>query len=132
MCSTHQEPVRQYLPETRQSITHKFTIDGHEGYIIAGLFEDGRPGEVFIKMAKEGSTIRGLMDAIGILTSLTLQYGVSVEKLVAKFEHASFQPAGFTRHPEIKQASSIVDYVFRWLALTFSSHDVRQTKEATP
>ena len=124
MCTTNLVPARQHLPATRKSITHKFSIDGHEGYIITGLFEDGSPGEVFIKMAKEGSTIGGLMDTIGILTSLALQYGVSVEKLVAKFEHTSFQPAGFTKHAEIGPASSIVDYIFRWLALTFSDHNV--------
>jgi len=129
MGSQLQKPVRKHLPATRQSITHKFTIDGHEGYITVGLFDDGCPGEVFIKMAKEGSTVGGLMDTIGILTSLTLQYGVSLEKLVAKFEHTSFQPAGFTKHSEIGPASSIVDYIFRWLGVTFFDQDNCSTKE---
>ncbi len=128
MCSQYQEPIRKHLPTTRESITHKFTIDGHEGYITVGLFEDGQPGEVFIKMAKEGSTVGGLMDTIGILTSLALQYGVSLEKLVAKFEHTSFQPAGFTKHAEIGPASSIVDYIFRWLGVTFADLDICSTK----
>jgi ribonucleoside-diphosphate reductase alpha chain len=113
------QPRRRRLPETRRAVTHKFEIAGHEGYLTVGLFEDGSPGELFITMAKEGSTIGGLMDAIGTLTSLALQYGVPLEALVKKFAHQRFEPSGFTRNPEIRNASSITDYVFRWMALQF-------------
>jgi len=113
------QPIRRRLPETRTAITHKFDIAGHEGYLTVGLFEDGTPGELFITMAKEGSTIGGLMDAIGTLTSLALQYGVPLEALVKKFAHQRFEPSGFTKNPEIRNASSITDYVFRWMALQF-------------
>lgn len=114
-------PSRRRLPDTRASITHKFNISGHEGYITVGLFDDGRPGEVFLKMAKEGSTISGLMDTIGILTSLALQYGVPIETLAAKFEHSRFEPLGWTSNPVIGEASSLVDYLFRWLRMEFAS-----------
>ncbi|MGA4578774.1 vitamin B12-dependent ribonucleotide reductase [Limisphaera sp. VF-2] len=113
------QPIRRRLPETRTAITHKFDIAGHEGYLTVGLFDDGTPGELFITMAKEGSTIGGLMDAIGTLTSLALQYGVPLEALVKKFAHQRFEPSGFTKNPEIRNASSITDYVFRWMALQF-------------
>lgn len=113
-------PDRKRLADTRQSITHKFNICGHEGYITAGLFEDGTPGEVFIKMAKQGSTISGLVDTIAILTSLALQYGVPVEQLARKFEYTRFEPSGHTTNPEIEVAASISDYVFTWLGLLFS------------
>src|SRR5581483_2052323 len=113
------QPLRKRLPETRTAITHKFDIAGHEGYLTVGLFEDNRPGELFITMAKEGSTIGGLMDCIGTLTSMALQYGVPLEALVRKFAHQRFEPSGFTKNPEIRNASSIIDYVFRWLALQF-------------
>jgi ribonucleoside-diphosphate reductase alpha chain len=112
-------PLRRRLPETRTALTHKFDIAGHEGYLTVGLFEDGRPGELFITMAKEGSTIGGLMDAVGTLTSMALQYGVPLEALVKKFAHQRFEPSGFTKNPDIRNASSIIDYVFRWMALTF-------------
>jgi ribonucleoside-diphosphate reductase alpha chain len=112
-------PRRERLPETRRSVTHKFSIAGHEGYLIVGFFEDGRPGEIFINMAKEGSTIGGLMDTIGILTSMALQYGVPLEVLVRKFEHVRFEPSGFTSNPDIPYAKSIVDYIFRWLGMNF-------------
>lgn len=115
-----QVPCRRRLPDMRQSLTHKFSINGHEGYLIVGLFEDGRPGELFIRMAKEGSTMSGLADTIGILTSLALQYGVPVEALALKFERMRFEPSGWTKNPEIRQAHSISDYIFRWLGLTFS------------
>jgi ribonucleoside-diphosphate reductase alpha chain len=113
------QPLRRRLPETRTAITHKFDIAGHEGYLTVGLFEDGQPGELFITMAKEGSTIGGLMDSIGTLTSMALQYGVPLEALVKKFAHQRFEPSGFTKNPEIRSASSITDYVFRWMALQF-------------
>ncbi|MFO1498664.1 MAG: vitamin B12-dependent ribonucleotide reductase [Verrucomicrobiota bacterium] len=113
------QPLRRRLPETRSAVTHKFDIAGHEGYLTVGLFEDGQPGELFITMAKEGSTIGGLMDSIGTLTSLSLQYGVPLEALVKKFAHQRFEPSGFTKNPDIRNASSIIDYVFRWMAVQF-------------
>jgi ribonucleoside-diphosphate reductase alpha chain len=113
------QPLRRRLPDTRTAITHKFDVAGHEGYLTVGLFEDSQPGELFITMAKEGSTIGGLMDCIGTLTSLALQYGVPLEALMRKFAHQRFEPSGFTKNPEIRNASSIIDYVFRWLALQF-------------
>jgi len=113
------QPLRRRLPDTRSSVTHKFDIAGHEGYLTVGLFESSQPGELFITMAKEGSTIGGLMDAIGTLTSMALQYGVPLEALVKKFAHQRFEPSGFTKNAEIRNASSITDYVFRWLAIQF-------------
>jgi ribonucleoside-diphosphate reductase alpha chain len=113
------KPLRRRLPDTRTAVTHKFDIAGHEGYLTVGLFEDGQPGELFITMAKEGSTIGGLMDSIGTLTSMAFQYGVPLEALARKFAHQRFEPSGFTKNPEIRSASSITDYVFRWLALQF-------------
>ena len=112
-----QAPRRRRLPATRPSLTHKFTVNGHEGYIIVGFYEDGRPGEVFIKMAKKGSTVRGLTDSIGILTSLALQHGVPLELLAAKFENTRFEPLGWTKNPQIREATSLMDYIFRWLRL---------------
>jgi ribonucleoside-diphosphate reductase alpha chain len=114
-----ERPLRRRLPDTRNAMTHKFDIQGHEGYITVGLYEDGQPGEVFITMAKEGSTIGGLMDTIATLVSVSLQYGVPVESLVKKFEHVRFEPSGMTRNPEIPMAKSLVDYIFRWLAMEF-------------
>jgi len=111
--------IRRRLPETRIAMTHKFDIAGHEGYLTVGLFEDHQPGELFITMAKEGSTIGGLMDSIGTLTSMSLQYGVPLEALVKKFAHQRFEPSGFTKNPDIRNASSIIDYVFRWMAIQF-------------
>jgi ribonucleoside-diphosphate reductase alpha chain len=113
------DPLRRRLPDTRQAITHKFSVAGHEGYFTVGLFESGLPGELFIQMAKEGSTIGGLMDTIGTLTSMALQYGVPVEALVRKFVNQQFEPSGFTSNPDIKMAKSIIDYVFRWLERQF-------------
>ncbi|MGD0251883.1 MAG: vitamin B12-dependent ribonucleotide reductase [Verrucomicrobiota bacterium] len=113
------KPLRRRLSDTRTAVTHKFDIAGHEGYMTVGLFEDGQPGELFITMAKEGSTIGGLMDGIGTLTSIALQYGVPLGALVKKFAHQRFEPSGFTKNPEIRNASSITDYVFRWMAVQF-------------
>src|SRR5204863_3596237 len=113
------QPLRRRLTDTRTAITHKFDIAGHEGYLTVGLFGDGQPGELFITMAKEGSTIGGLMDGIGTLTSMALQYGVPLEALVRKFAHQRFEPSGFTRNAEIRNAFSITDYVFRWMAFQF-------------
>ena len=113
------KPLRRRLSDTRTAITHKFDIAGHEGYLTVGLFESNQPGELFITMAKEGSTIGGLMDGIGTLTSLALQYGVPLEALVRKFAHVRFEPSGFTKNPDIRNAASITDYVFRWMATQF-------------
>jgi len=112
-------PLRRRLPDTRTAVTHKFEIAGHEGYLTVGLFEGGQPGELFVTMAKEGSTIGGLMDSIGALTSMAFQYGVPLEALVKKFAHQRFEPSGYTKNPEIRNASSITDYVFRWMSLQF-------------
>ncbi|MEO0511995.1 MAG: adenosylcobalamin-dependent ribonucleoside-diphosphate reductase [Planctomycetota bacterium] len=112
-------PMRRRLPDTRRSVTHKFNIAGHEGYLTVGLYEDGLPGELFITMAKEGSTIGGLMDSLGTATSVALQYGVPVESLVKKFTHQRFEPAGMTTNREIPFAKSLVDYIFRWMGFQF-------------
>jgi len=114
------KPVRRRMGDTRVSITHKFDIAGHEGYLTVGLFDDKKnPGELFITMAKEGSTIGGLMDTIGTLVSLSLQYGVPIETLVRKFTHVHYEPSGFTKNPDIRIAKSITDYIFRWLGIQF-------------
>ncbi|MEM7623548.1 MAG: vitamin B12-dependent ribonucleotide reductase, partial [Planctomycetota bacterium] len=112
-------PMRQRLPETRRSFTHKFNVAGHEGYLTVGLYDSGAPGELFITMAKEGSTIGGLMDSLGTATSVALQYGVPLESLVRKFTHQRFEPAGITANKEIPIAKSLVDYIFRWLGIQF-------------
>jgi len=112
-------PVRRRLPTDRQALCHKFDIAGHEGYIHVGFYEDGTPGEIFIKMAKEGSTISGLMDAVGLLTSMALQYGVPLEVLVDKFSHVRFEPSGFTRNPDVPYAKSLIDYLFRFMGTRF-------------
>lgn len=111
--------VRRRLPDERQAITHKFSVGGHEGYITVGMYDDGTPGEVFLTMSKEGSTISGLMDVIATMTSVALQYGVPLEALVRKFSHMRFEPQGFTNNPKIPMAKSIIDYIFRWLGLKF-------------
>lgn len=113
------KPRRERLPDTRRSLTHKFSVAGHEGYITVGMFEDGRPGELFITMAKEGSTIGGLMDAFGTSVSMSLQYGVPLEDYVRKFSHMRFEPQGHTKNPDIRIAKSLIDYIFRWLGITF-------------
>ena len=112
-------PMRRRLPDTRNSITHKFNVGGHEGYLTVGLYEDGSPGELFITMAKEGSTIGGLMDSLGTAVSVALQYGVPVESLVSKFSHQRFEPSGMTMNPDIPFAKSLVDYIFRWVGIRF-------------
>ncbi len=112
-------PIRRRLASTRHSITHKFSVGNHDGYITVGLFEDNTPGELFITMAKEGSTIGGLMDVIGTLTSMGLQYGVPVQVFVDKFSHSRFEPSGWTKNPDIPHAKSVVDYIFRWLGMEF-------------
>jgi len=119
------EPVRRRLPTNRHALCHKFDIAGHEGYIHVGFHEDGTPGEIFIKMAKEGSTISGLMDTIGVLTSMALQYGVPLEVLVSKFSHVRFEPSGFTKNPDIPIAKSLIDYIFRFLGTRFLGAEQR-------
>jgi ribonucleoside-diphosphate reductase alpha chain len=111
--------MRRKLPDERKAVTHKFDIAGHEGYLTVGLFEDGTPGELFVTMAKEGSTISGLMDAFATQTSYALQFGVPVKFMVDKFSHMRFEPSGFTKNKEIPIAKSIVDYIFRWMASHF-------------
>ena len=117
---------RHKLPDERRAITHKFSVAGHEGYVTVGLYEDGMPGEIFLTMAKEGSTISGLMDSFATAISLTLQYGVPLEALVEKFSHMRFEPAGYTKNPEIPIAKSLVDYIFRWLASKFLTADLKE------
>ncbi len=116
---TENKPIRKRLPDERAAITHKFSIAGHEGYITVGLFDNGQPGEIFIVMSKEGSVISGLMDSFATSISVGLQYGVPLKDLCKKFSHSRFEPSGFTSHPNIRIAKSIVDYIFRWLGLKF-------------
>jgi ribonucleoside-diphosphate reductase alpha chain len=129
---------RHKLPDERRALTHKFSVNGHEGYITVGLYEDGQPGEIFLVMAKEGSTISGLMDAFATSISLALQYGVPLKALVEKFSHTRFEPSGFTKNPEIPIAKSISDYIFRWLGSKFLSTEEKQAlgiilrEDATP
>jgi len=113
--------ARSSLPVTRESVTHKFAIEKHEGYLTIGLYPDGRPGEIFIKMAKEGSTISGMCQAFCRAFSLALQFGLSVDEAVKRFKGMRFEPQGFTNNPDIPEASSIVDYVARYLELQFGA-----------
>ncbi len=117
--TTAPAPYRRHLPDEREAVTHKFRVGDQEGYLTVGMFPDGKPGEVFMKMAKEGSTVSGLMDAVAMLTSVALQYGVSLEQLAAKLEETRFEPYGVTANPEIPFATSVLDYVFRWMRLHF-------------
>ncbi len=119
------KPYRRRLPDERRAVTHKYQVAGHEGYITVGLYPDGQPGEIFLKMAKEGSTVSGLMDTLATMTSIALQYGVPLRDLVNKFAHVRFEPSGFTGNPEVPIAKSIVDYVFRWMGSRFLSKDDR-------
>ncbi|MDF3128325.1 vitamin B12-dependent ribonucleotide reductase [Kiritimatiellaeota bacterium B1221] len=125
-------PRRMRLDDTRQSITHKFEVAGHEGYLTVGLYADGTPGELFIIMAKEGSTVGGLMDAFGTAVSMCLQYGVPVEALNRKFMHARFEPSGFSKNPDIPMAKSLIDYIFRWMHITFVENKPVLASPATP
>jgi ribonucleoside-diphosphate reductase alpha chain len=120
-----ERPQRRKLPDERNAITHKFDIAGHEGYITVGLFDDGTPGEIFLTMAKEGSTISGFADAFAQAISYSLQYGVPLQVLVDKFSHARFEPSGMTKNPEVRFAKSIVDYIFRWMATKFLSPEAQ-------
>ncbi len=119
-------PPRRKLPDERKSITHKFDIAGHEGYLTVGMYEDGAPGEIFVSMSKQGSTISGLMDSFATAISYALQYGVPLQFLVDKFAHMRFEPSGFTKNPRIPFAKSIVDYLFRWMASKFLDEQARQ------
>jgi ribonucleoside-diphosphate reductase alpha chain len=119
------KPHRRRLPAERAALTHKFDITGHEGYITVGLYPDGQPGEIFLKMAKEGSTVSGLMDTFATAISLSLQYGVPLRDLVNKFAHVRFEPSGFTGNAEIPIAKSVIDYIFRWLGSRFLAGDDR-------
>ena len=113
------QPVRRRLPDERTAIVHHFSVGGHEGYVMVGLYEDGQPGEIFLRMAKAGSTIAGLMDSFGIAISMALQYGVPLKVLCDKFSHTRFEPSGWSTVKEIGYAKSLMDYLFRWLALKF-------------
>jgi len=121
------EPHRVRLPDERQAVTHKFSIAGHEGYITVGLYPNGKPGEVFISMAKEGSAVSGLMDSFATAVSIMLQYGVPLKVLVNKFSHMRFEPSGMTSNPEIPMAKSVMDYIFRWMDLKFGAQAARAT-----
>jgi ribonucleoside-diphosphate reductase alpha chain len=126
-------PIRNKLPDERQARTHKFSIAGHEGYLTVGLYDDGQPGEIFLRMAKEGSTVSGLMDTIATMTSIALQYGVPLKALVDKFSHTRFEPAGFTNNREIPIAKSVMDYVFRFLGNRFLHEpEIADEQEASP
>ncbi len=111
--------VRRRLPDERHSLTHHFSVGGQEGYVTVGLYEDGLPGELFIRMAKEGSTVSGLMDSFATAVSLALQYGVPLRVLCDKFSHTRFEPSGWSGNPKIGYAKSLTDYLFRWLELRF-------------
>lgn len=124
--SDEARPPRRKLPDERKSITHKFDIAGHEGYLTVGMYEDGTPGEIFVSMSKQGSTISGLMDSFATAISYALQYGVPLQFLVDKFAHMRFEPSGFTKNPRIPFAKSIVDYLFRWMASKFLDEQARQ------
>jgi ribonucleoside-diphosphate reductase alpha chain len=117
--SNGRQPVRRRLPDERQALVHHFSVGGHEGYVMVGLYDEGQPGEIFIRMAKAGSTIAGLMDSFGIAISMALQYGVPLKVLCDKFSHTRFEPSGWSTVKEIGYAKSLMDYLFRWLALKF-------------
>ena len=125
-------PVRRRLPDDRAAMTHKFSVGGQEGYITVGLYEDGSPGEVFVKMSKQGSTVSGLMDSVAIAWSMALQHGVPVESLIAKYIDHRFEPSGFTGNPRIPMARSVVDYLARWMASKFLSEEDQRTRRRPP
>jgi ribonucleoside-diphosphate reductase alpha chain len=122
---------RRKLPDERKSITHKFSVGGHEGYIIVGMYEEGPPGEIFIKMAKEGSTLSGFMDGVALSISIGLQYGVPLRVLVDKLTNTRFEPSGFTENPSIRYASSVLDYIARWLGGKFLSLEYLKPRVAS-
>ena len=125
------QPYRRRLADERQAVTHKFSIGGHEGYLTVGLFEDGTPGEIFITMSKEGSTLSGMMDSFATMVSLALQYGVPMKVLVTKFSHVRFEPSGVTNNKDVRFAKSVVDYIFRWMALKFLPKEEAQEFKVT-
>jgi len=128
--SSVKAPFRRRLPDERRALTHHFSVGGQEGYLTVGLYEDGLPGEVFITMSKEGSTVSGLMDCFATAVSLALQYGVPLKVLCQKFSHTRFEPSGFTGNPEIGYAKSLMDYMFRWLALRYLPKDSLPSEES--
>jgi ribonucleoside-diphosphate reductase alpha chain len=125
------QAYRHKLPDERHAITHKFAVGQHEGYLTVGLYEDGQPGEIFITMAKEGSTVSGLMDSFATAVSLALQYGVPLKVLCDKFSHTRFEPSGWTPNPEIRYAKSVMDYIFRWMAFKFLPRDAQPREDAS-
>src|SRR6266849_2571752 len=122
---------RRKLPDERKSLTHKFSIGGHEGYIIVGMYEEGTPGEIFIKMAKEGSTLSGFMDGLALSISIGLQYGVPLKALVDKLTNTRFEPSGFTENSAIRYVSSVLDYIARWLGGKFLSAEYLKPRAAS-
>jgi ribonucleoside-diphosphate reductase alpha chain len=125
------KPFRRKLDDERRAVTHKFSVGGHEGYLTVGLYENGQPGEIFITMAKEGSTVSGLMDSFATAVSLALQYGVPLKVLCDKFSHTRFEPSGWTNNPEIRYAKSMMDYIFRWLAMKFLPRDAQPREDSS-
>src|SRR5580698_11676935 len=125
------QAVRRRLPDERRSLTHHFSVGGQEGYVTVGLYEDGLPGELFIRMAKEGSTVSGLMDSFATAVSLALQYGVPLKILCDKFSHTRFEPSGWSGNPQIRYAKSVMDYIFRWLGLKFLPRDAQPSEDAS-
>jgi ribonucleoside-diphosphate reductase alpha chain len=125
------KPFRHKLPDERRAITHKFSVAGHEGYLTVGLYVNGQPGEIFITMAKEGSTVSGLMDSFATAVSLALQYGVPLKVLCDKFSHTRFEPSGWTNNPEIRYAKSMMDYIFRWMAVKFLPRDAQPREDSS-
>jgi ribonucleoside-diphosphate reductase alpha chain len=123
---------REKMPSERSSVTHKFSVGGHEGYITVGLYEDGRPGEVFIKMSKEGSTLSGVMDGLALTISIGLQYGVPLKVFVDKLLNTRFEPSGITANPNIRFVSSVLDYIARWLGGRFISTDYLKLNGSAP
>jgi ribonucleoside-diphosphate reductase alpha chain len=124
-------PYRRKLPDERRAITHKFAVGAHEGYLTVGLYDEGPPGEIFITMAKEGSTVSGLMDSFATAVSLALQYGVPLKVLCDKFSHMRFEPSGWTNNQEVRYAKSIMDYIFRWMAYKFLPKDAQPSEDAS-
>ena len=124
------QPVRRRLPDERRAIVHHFNVGGYEGYLTVGFYEDGTIGEIFITTAKEGSTVSGLMDCFATSVSLALQYGVPLKVLCDKFSHSRFEPSGWTPNPDIHMAKSVMDYIFRWLAIKFLPGQTQPTQEA--
>ncbi len=124
--------MRRRLPDDRAAMTHKFSVGGQEGYITVGLYDDGSPGEVFVKMSKQGSTVSGLMDSVAIAWSMALQHGVPVESLISKYIDHRFEPSGFTGNPRIPMAKSVVDYLARWMASRFLSEEDQRIAGVLP